>query len=334
MHRSGKGIVLPVVLAAFIILGAAVAYSPSPYDHGLDHDVHDGVVDYRFTSSIGAEAHMAVFSSSGLFDLETVAFYVDRGYASKNPWDLQEEMYEDMEMHLSVRSFEGYVHCSAQDLLALIDSADPSKTALMFASGSLPDVIYDGEDGCPLAGWLDRGGMVVNISGCFGKYVSHGPEQSDIEEVEGYAELFADTDDGVFMDGVQRSYADYDCNTDVRDSLNFMMNEVTYGVDITGLDRYLSLGYVTEEGISAATLFRSGNGMIMNFGSSLVSHVHFDYHVAQILVAGLDYTSELIDSIVGHTRDDPSGSFTAPDGDHVAYGYIGSIRPVFGLRIL
>lgn len=332
MHMFDRKAILPVVLVAFIMLGALVTYYPAPYDHDLDHEVHDGVIDYEFSSSIGMETHMVVFSNSGLFDLRTVVFYVDQGYAARNPWALQEEMYEDMEMHLSVRSFDGYVYCNTQEMLELMSVADPSSTALMFASGALPDPIYDGRSDCPLMDWLNRGGVIINVSGCLGKYISHGPNGDDIEEIRGYAELFADTDDGAFMDG-SRNYTDYDCNEDIRDSLNFMMNEITYGIDMTCLDQCLVLGYVSEDWISAATLFRSGNGMVMNFGSSLSSHVHFDYHIAQIIVSGLDYSSELIESITGHTRDDPSGSFIVPDGNYSVYGYIGSIRPVFGLRI-
>ena len=333
MRIPDKIITLPVILVVFIILGAVFAYHPSPYTHGLDYDVHDGVVDYQFSSNIGMETHMVIFSNSGLFDIETVVFYVDHGYASRNPWGLQEEMYEDMEMHLSVRSFDGFIYCTAQEMSDLMSIADPSKTALMFASGSFPDLIYDGKAECPLVDWLDRGGVVVNISGCFGKYVSHGPDPSDIEEIEDFGDLFAEADDDAFMDGDTRRYADYECNEDIRDSLNFMMNEITYGVDLAWLDDRLPLGYVDEEGISAATLFKSGNGMVMNFGASLSSHVHFDYHIAQIIVAGLDYTSKLIESIDGHTRADPSGSFSIPDCSYTAYGFIGDIRPVFGLRM-
>ncbi len=329
---KNKDIVIPVVLLAVIAAGIALAYMPTPYHYSLAFEESDGTVSYQYSSNAGIHTTTVVISNTGDHVIEYVAAYVDEGYASINPWDLQIEMFEDMEELLSIRSVDGFGMYDSDSLSEFIENADPASSAIFIASGAISDVIYDGSDTCPLIRWLERGGTVVNMSGCLGKYVSHGPESEDIEMVSGYGYLFAGTSDSAFNDYPNMLNGNASCNEEVRDVLHFYMNECTYGIDVTGMTDFNDIGYVSYSGYSAAVLYKSWNGMVMNFGVSLSTHEHSDQYVAQIIASGMDYSSEILEYAEGSTRGDSSSGEFDVTGPCSIYGFIGSSRPVFADR--
>lgn len=326
--------VLPVALCILVILGAALAYAPNVYRHDLVFEYDGDEVFYSYYSNTGAPTRTVMFSVTGLYQVDRVVMFLDAEYASMTGDYYQNELAGDFGAQLSIRSIDAFECMSASELESFMERADPSRTAIMFASGALPDTVYDGTSSCPLIRWLDDGGIVINISGCLGKYISHGPEQTDIEECQSYGMLFAGVEDSAFLDSNVRLFASDECNVMIRDSLDFYMNEYTFGVDISSMDYALNLGYISDDGISSAALFRSGNGMVMNFGVSIVNHVHSDHFIAQIIASGIDYSSELIDIHDGDTHKENSGSMAVSDRPCTVFGYIGSPRTVYGDRII
>lgn len=329
MMRRDEIVALTLIL--LVIAGMVVAFIPDVYRYDITFEENDGTVSYTYESNTGMETTTVVISNSGLYDIGYVAAYYDEGYAAKNDWTLQGEMFDDFRKQLSVRSVDGFGLYDSESLLELIETADPFTTAIMIASGSVSDAIYDGTDSCPLVSWINKGGTVINVAGCLGKYVSHGPSQSDIEEVYGYGMIFAGVDDASFNDSAKALYASAGCNEDVRDSLHFYMNEYTYGIDLSGIGNSVNLGYYSEDGYSAAAIIGFGGGMLINFGASLSTHEHYDHYMAQIVASGMDYTSEILYTDTGDTRGDNSGVVPV-EGNCSVYGFIGSTRAVYAER--
>lgn len=324
-----KVVLIGIAMIALILLGLVVSNSPI-YSHDIQFEESDGKISFEYSSNIGMDTHTTMFSTTGKFDVREVVLLVDKDYASMSNESMLDEMADDLGAHFEVRGI-GYRVVDSKEMVDTISSAVPSETALMIASGAIPDIIYDGSDSCPLMDWLDRGGVLINMSGCLGKYVSHGPEGTDIETISGFGFLFAGADDSAFMDSPNRLFTDQGYDPDFRDTLQIYLNEYTYGINTEMLGESLNVGY-SIDGISAATLFRSGEGMIINFGNVLNNHVHSDYYVAQIIASGIDYSSTLLDHYDGDTRSDKSGEFTVPDGPFTIYGYIGTPRAVYGER--
>lgn len=327
-----KRVVLPISLCILVLVGMILSSCPNMYDHDLSFSKSENFVDYDYSSNEGAVTNTVMFSTSGQYDIQHVAVYYDEDYVSLTNQHTQYRMVDEVIKHLQKRSVSASQY-TASEMLYMMDHFDPSQTALYFASGTFPDILYDGTSNCPLLTWLDRGGTLVNVSGCLGKYVSTGPEESDLIEVQSYGQLFANVDDHEFNDLESRAYVTDYCNEDIQNSLNFYMNEVTYGINTTHMSNYLSIGYSSLDGVSSAVIFKSRNGMVMNFGASLTDHVHFDFFIAQIIASGIDYKSELIEHQVGDTREDRSGSFAIPDTPFTLYGYVGLPHTVYGERI-
>ena len=319
-----------VAVAVLMVFSGAVLSlgSDSVYRYDVTFSQEGDGLSFHFGTNTGAEARAVMLSDSGLFDVDRVVVLIDRGYASLTSVSMQDEMAEDLYDHFDILSDIVYEVADAEGVLEAMSSYGPSSTAVMLVSGSIPDVIHAGHAGSPLLDWLGRGGVVVNVSGCLGKYISHGPDSDDIETVAGYGKLFAAVDDDVFLDLDRRMFADSECNEAVRDALNIYMNEYTYGVVSDSMQDVLDIGYVSEEGQSSAVAYRSGNGMVLNFGSSLFNHVHFDYSIVKVLASGMDYTSEVLETFSG--SGDCEGSFAVRSGSFSVYAYFGVPRAVHG----
>lgn len=319
--------ILAIAMIAVIATGLVISFIPGLYTYDVSFEERDGTVSYEFNSNVGIDTNAVMIGNTGLFDVEEVFALLDPAYATLNDYDKVSKMLEGLSIHLSARGVSMHV-VDAQGMVDRITSADPSGTAMLIATGSIPYVLYDGPRDCPLTDWLDRGGVLISVATTLGKYVSNGPESSDIVESEGYGTLFAGVGDEEFMYSEQKMLANAGCNESVRDALNFYMNEYTHGIRAGSIPDSINLGYVSDDGYSAACAFRSGNGMIMNFGVSIGSHEHFNKQVAQIIASGIDYGSEILEVQIGNTRGDRSGSFEVTR-TCVIYAFVGFTDAVY-----
>lgn len=323
---------LVAILGAVIIVGMVLAYTPV-YSCSFSVSESDGIVQYGYDANYGVETHTSLIHTDSGYQLSYIAAYYDEGYAAVNSWSDQLEFFNDMEKQLQMRSFDGFGLHDSQSLLGIIETADPYEAAIFIVAGSVSDVLYDGTADCPLIHWLERGGIIISMAQCLGKYVSHGPEQEDMEEVYGYAQIFTGVegiDDSAFLDSSRGMYTSAVQHPEFQDALGLYLNEYTFGIDCSLLTDYLSVGNETEDGYTSGLYFKSYNGMVVNFGMSLSIHPHTGHFVAQAIVAGLDYTAEIVDSHHGNTYGDASGEFVVEgDGWHI-YGYAGATRAVYG----
>lgn len=330
----GEHVAIAAVLLV-ILAGMVVAYAPPIYSHGFSAWEDEDGIHYEYSANHTMDTHTVAISSSTSYDITYLAVYYDPdGYAAVGGWDARAEMLDDLGTQLGIRSFDGYGYYTAAELLDLMKTADRDSVAILFASGALPDLLYDGTVDCPLLEWLGSGGAVVNVAGCLGKYVSTGP--GDITEVSGYAELFTGVEgksDEDFNDNPGTLRVSGEIDNDYARSLGVYLTEYSYGIRCDGMDDYISIGGTSSQGYSTAVIYRSGGGMVMNFGMTVEYQVHTLHYLAQVLAAGLDYTSEILGYESGSTSD-PTGLLEGVSGDDVhVYGYIGYTRAVFGMRV-
>lgn len=319
-----------IVVVGVIGLGLILSFLPDTYSYDLNYEESEDGIRYTYGSNVEVDTTTVLMKNSGLFHVRDAYGVFDKSYASINPANIVEDMLEGLGKHLSVRNIS-YDTLNALAILEIMSAADPSSTAIIIATGSIPDAIYDGTVDCPLIDWLNRGGVVVSVATCLGKYISHGPEDSDIECIEGYGVLFADTWDSNFNDAPNALYADQYCNEDIREALNFQMNDYSKGVWITGIRDALNLGYMSSDGYSAACAYRSGSGMVLNFGVNISTHDHFNKQIAQIIASGVDYDTEVLSIWYGDTQHNNSGIIKVGESN-VIYGYIGSTNAVYADR--
>lgn len=335
MKSLDKAIVIG--LAALIVVGMFVAYMPHPYNAQFSAWQDDDGIHYGFSANYSMETHAVAIASDLDYDIDYVAVYYDESYAAINSWELQRIMLDDLRIQLEIRSFDGFGYYDSDELLELLETADKGSVAVLFSSGAISDKLYDGTSGSPIVEWLRSGGTVINLAGCLGKYVSHGPDQSDIETVSGYARLFTGSDrvdDSDFNDSRNSLRAKECYDRTMSDALLVNFIEYSYGVRCDGLDDYLSFGYRSSSGFETAVIYASGEGMVMNLGITVEYQVHTLHYVAQVIAAGLDYTSRIVDHAVGDTSSDPTGVLGASEEvDHV-YGFIGYTRATYGLKVV
>ena len=334
--KRADAIVIATIMVV-ILIGMVVACAPNIYRCEFDAWVDEDTVYYEYSSNYSMETHTALIHNDTDYDITEILVYFDEDFAAINDWELQEDMFTNLAAQLDARSSIGLTYCSSSELLQIMEFADIKSVAILIGSGAIADTIYDGTYDCPLIQWLVSGGTVISMSSCLGKYVSHGPDSEDIEEIEGYVELFTGVDgksDSDFYDSAQSLRSSYSQNDLIQDSLGIQFNEYSYGINCEGMADYLSIGNTSMSGYSCAVLYKSYSGMVMNFGMTITNQSHTVHFVAQTIAAGLDYTSNVIDYSTGHTSDSPSGSFDISDkgGCHV-YGYVGSARAVFGQKV-
>lgn len=321
-----KVVVLISVLVVFG--GMALAYYPDPCDYDVVFSENDGDYQFQFVSNMDVEATAVLISNMGSFNIDSVVACYDPAYYSLNPLELQSSFFDIMKTHLEMRSISDFRVFDSQQMLEAMDDLDPSNTALLFAAGSIPGVLYNGTDDCPVMDWLSRGGIVINVAGCLGLYYSESQSEDGLVKVDGFGRLFADVDDDCFSNSSEKIYAFG--NSVFHEWLHADISECTYGVRVSDLSDALNLGYVSDEGYSSACVFKSQNGMVFNFGCSLTDYNHISGNIAQYIASGIDYSSELVDRIV---CDSNSGGHFVVDSSCSIFCFIGSSRVLYADRM-
>ena len=189
-----------MVMVCIVLVGMVLSYIPSPYGYDVEFEQDGSTVNYRFDSNTDMETTAVLISNTGEHRIDRIIVYFDEEFSSLNPWGLQEEMFDELSIQLEHRGMPALELCDSETLVEMMSVCDPSGTAVLVASGAISNIVYDGTSDCPLIEWLNSGGTLVNIGGCLGKYVSLGPDDSEMMEVERYGDLFAGVPDGSFMD--------------------------------------------------------------------------------------------------------------------------------------
>lgn len=284
------------VVCAIMVAGAAVAYCFQSDTSFSVTGNDDGTVSIRASGMLPEEVTYRLLSDTEVPD--RIYMYLDEDYTG----DLVS--YRDQNRYLSsfmnLLSERGYRTAELVDAkrLALIvsDPSSASGSAVLFASGAIPETVYPSDSENMMEDWLDNGGTVywagpdmgrfratsdgktveVPGGGVFGDGINVGPDEpcrvfetSDISEVMGFTDCYADF-------GLKRDYL---------------------GSKVLGLyDEYSSLSVVP---VSAGRMYVLGE----RFSNLEVEQI---YAFADIVVCGITENTSVKDS----------GSFHKGYGDH------------------
>ena len=324
--------VIFVVLCGIVLIGMVTVYFPTDlYNCEFSAKYSDDSIEYSYDANYGMETHTALIETDGKYDINTIIACYDEGYYSSIEHRIQKNTLGYFDSFFENRELHDFRICSASEIPDVLKSLNPYETALMFVSAEIPQCLYNGTEDCFLVDWLDSGGAVINMFGCFGKYVA---TSSTVITVEGFAEIFTGVDDDtIFRDGPEYLFGDVQDSV-IQEALGVFINECTYGIKYGSLTTdYFRIGSFID-GYSSALLFESRNGMIMNFSVSREYYAWVLQPIAQIVASGLDYSSEILNWDSGDTRNDNSGSFST-DAEHCqVYGYVGNIDATYGKKII
>ena len=328
MRLSSK---ITAIAVAFIFIGMVLTYLPVSHSYEFTAYNGDGEVHYSFQSDYKVEKTVVVFNNSIPNVIDRLYIYYDADYYSMVDSGSFEKTMDLLETYLGRCSFTEVSYTDSEKLIDMISKEDPYGSAILLATGSISSVVYDGTEDSPLIDWLDRGGTVVNMFGVLGKYVSTGPDSTDVIEVEGFSRLFAGVDDdSIFRDG-DNAYTNYRIDSEFADPMHFTFNEYTFGIKVGSVPGQRDIGYVSEDGYSCATMFKSRNGSVINFG--LNSADYFLLQIAQVIASNLNFSTTLVDWSSGTGAVEGSVAMDS-SGKHIAYGFAGYSAPVFGKRIV
>lgn len=319
-------------IAVLVLTGMGLSYSPNVYTSVFEANIDGNVISYDYDANYGMETHTVLIETDGLYDIKKIVACYDESYYSYITHREQSDALSNFSYYFMDCGLSEFSICDAETISNGISDYTVEDTAIMLVSGAIPSVLYDGTCNSPLVKWLDCGGTVINMFGPLGKYVS--TDQSLIP-VSGFSEIFTTvSDDSIFNDTSELVFGTIP-DKSIQDSLNVYLNECTYGIHYDKLKGdYFAIGSQTENGLSSALIFKSRNGMVMNFASTVGNSPYILHHIVQVVASGLDYTAEILDYQSGNTYTDDSGSFIT-DAEHChVYGYVGNIDAVYGKKII
>ena len=321
-----------IALVVLLVVGMFLSYTPSTYYCNFTVNSSDYDIEYVYDSNYGMGTNTVLIETDGNYDIQTIIALFDPSYASMNDSDTQFKKLNYMKDYFDARGLKDFFICNATEIVSKMNEMDVKTTAFLFISGSIPDIIYNGTVSCPLIEWLDAGGTMINMFGCLGKYVSTFDEYYRVSD---YVELFTGvSNNGMFRDSAYKIYGGHQDET-IQESLNVYINECTYGIKFQKLiDPYLCIGSVSDEGYSSALIFKSRNGMVMQFSASMHNSTWVFQSFVQVIASGLDYSAEILDWRPGDTRDDNLGSFST-DAEHChVYGYVGDTDQTYAEKVI
>jgi len=276
------------VFAVFLLIGC---YNVYYVDHG-DYSYECKADSDGITVSVNGQPsdyRCSVYSNTSV--PQELYLYLDSSYASDlNTYYQQSDFLNVLKDMLSRRGMDNVKFVDADGLKDVMTH----RCAVFFVSGALPDTIYDGSGLDIFTEWLYLGGSAYWTGPEIGRYVS---------TPDGVKDLSKGLFDGKVCDEKDKygySHSEMYQYTCVR------YDDCTYGLDVSIPDS-LPLGYVSDDGYSAVTAVKLGNGSATVFGGNVavtenVSQVLTDRtFCAEVVVAGLTYVSEGLAHATGTT---------------------------------
>jgi hypothetical protein len=332
-----KIVAISLVLILVLVVGEYAIY-------GMDHTysssagISDGEVSYSVYSS-GADVYTTMVVDNGSMDsIHTLYIYYDETYFSNcenvktavgAKATTQEYYIEQIKLSLANRGFEDVVVLSADELSSAMagDIGSDFSKGLLILSGALPDTIYKGNTTDEIFRWMSAGGTLYWIGGVIGECYA---TQTGLVDVSGYQQLFFGTQcvNTDTTGDTDTAYSDIDSNG-FRSALSLMNNSVRYGLDTSGLENSLSIGF-TDGTYSSISFVKYGEGQICVIAGNYSSNQRDD--CAQIISSGLSYDSKIIGMESGSvTRGTVYGAIDVGSYANVqVYIYIGGYLTVYG----
>ncbi|MDR0888179.1 MAG: hypothetical protein LBM39_03225 [Candidatus Methanoplasma sp.] len=340
--RDQTILVLIAVFAAVIFVGQAMTYGSNPYSNDADAWVDEyGTVGYAVRSNTSNEFTVVLLDNNSLYDIRELMIYWDETYAMGNSKEYLESKKNQIISEINIRNSVTVKEADANQLRSMmlhesLGTEEKNKTALLMLTGAFPRTVYDGTEDSVVLSWLAGGGVLYWIGPPIGKFIADLGE-SKPEFVTGFGKLFfgVDSDDVVRYKPpgipsepgtVFYSYAvDPSRDINIASAIGVYYNTIKYGLDISELTDYKSIGY-TGSGYDSAVLlkFHKGTGMIAIFGGDPTADSA--PQLAQVISAKLNYKTEIVDINVSHIHNGIStGNFLKHQGSNAdVYIFIGA----------
>jgi hypothetical protein len=319
------GMIVLVTFVVVILIGQLISYN-NPYYSNFSVERDGDEARYEIDSNLSFDYTAVSLDNGGLYQIDRyVAFYDDaypvQGRAEKIRDSLNWLRHDLGKYHVTLDIEK------LPEVERIITELD-TRTAIVFATGTLPAEIYDGTSDSPLFEWLKAGGVMYWMNGKIGStYAERGT--STLQEVSDYNMLFFGADD-VVRDDIKTVYARNLIGDSLTDVLSIYFNECTNGVDVSKLiTDFLELDYSYEGYSSVAFVkYHNGAGMICNLGGTLD---HDTAHsVAQVIAPRLTYVSTVVDHHNGQISKDPSGVLQCATGETDVFIFIGTMTVIGG----
>jgi len=319
------GMIVLVVFIAVILLGQFISYN-SPYYSNFNVERDGNDAQFNIDSNLSLDYTAVSLDNGNLYQLDRYVAFYDDSYPMPGRKDKTLDslnwLRHDLEKYRVALHIE-----KIPEIMKIITELD-TKTALIFATGTLPAEIYDGTPSSPLFEWLKAGGVMYWMNGKIGStYAEQGT--SELRNVSDSDVLFFGTSDVVRKD-TGNVYARNLTDDSLTDVLKIYFNECTNGMDLGKLTTgSLGLDYTYENYSSVAFVkYHDGTGMICNLGGTLN---HDTAHsVAQIIAPNLTYVSTVIDNHNGQISKDPAGMLQCAAGETDVFIFIGIMTVISG----
>ena len=322
INANRIGVIMAVAIILIVIPGIVLSYA-NPYYSNFNAERNGATIEYSIDSNLSLDYTAVSLNNGDHYSIDRYVAFYDESYASTVNKPLTGLQW--LENNLKKYGID-LQFLEADDVRDLVEDLD-TKTALVFATGTLPAEIYRGNATDPIFDWLAAGGVMYWMGGKLGTtYTEHG---SNPIKVTNSDNLFFGNSDVIRVDG-NSVYNRGLVEGSTSDILSIYFNNCTNGIYTDNLtSNFLSLDYYYE-GYSATTFvkYHGGDGMICNLGGIL--NQGFAPDVAKIIKSGLTYDSVVIDHHKGQINKDPKGTLQAASGTTDVFIYIGKMNIIGG----
>jgi hypothetical protein len=319
------GVIILVVFIAVVLLGQLISYN-NPYYSNFNVERDGNDARFNIDSNLSLDYTAVSLDNDNLYQIDRYVAFYDDSYPMPGRKDKTLDSLNWLKHNLEKYRVALHIE-KIPEIVKVVTELD-TKTALIFATGTLPAEIYDGTSSSPLFEWLKAGGVMYWMNGKIGNtYAEQG--MSKLQNVLDPDILFFGIGDVVRKD-TGNVYARNLTDDSLTDVLKIYFNECTNGVDLGKLTSdSLGLDYTYENYSSVAFVkYHDGAGMICNLGGTLD---HDTAHsVAQTIAPCLTYSSTVVDHHNGRIGKDPSGMLQCAVGETDIFIFIGIMSVIGG----
>jgi hypothetical protein len=292
------------IALSMLFIGSLIVYPLNPFSFNSDAEFGEGSTDVTVSSTSPTEYGVCAFETI-LNTSRNVYIFIDDGYASITGIGFQKKFARGIVRELDLRNYRDgndldVKTINAEELKYLLDSGDPAKSNIVFASGAFP-VISEGELGNAAAAtrekitdWVDRGGIITWVAEKFGYYFApmdpkYNKWLTDTNQPgTGGPSLFFPGIDGVINPSTTNKYAKE--RTNAADAISSLHDEITNGILADyAKDNGVLLGYVGDGYSSVSFLYNEDkSGGYLIFGGVIARKSGLlDVTIAQQIAPGL-----------------------------------------------
>ncbi len=281
MGKLNAPTLIGLALVVILVIGQGMVYWANPYacDSSIEIDGSDFTL--KINSSVNTDGSAVILDGAEL--PSTVYIYFDEKYSNKYVSHSSQSSFNGAVSAELVKRGVNPTQINANELESLMKSSTYS--TVIFASGTLPDTVYNGTSDSLIINWLNEGGKVVWTCDPFGKYLSSG---KDVVEISNYQSLIFGNDNCI-NDSTEDEVA-YERSSELGSALRLSSNDIRNGF-ATNVDGVRYMGF--DNGYySSLSMIPFEKGFITLFGG------YFDKEIsktaAQIIASGITMETKLV----------------------------------------